>query len=116
MEETWIFERPTGATVRDENDADVPVFELVHTSLGQLDTGQTQPRETESGPATFVSTDPILKTPVAEIPLIRSGDRARCTQLGPGSDPDLLNHTYRVISTPVGSQKTARRWPVRRWE
>lgn len=116
MDETWLFERPTGATTTDEHDADVDVYAPVHTSLGWLNTGDTQPREAEAGPAPSVATTPVLNLPVEGTPDVRPGDRATCTEAGPGTDPAIVGVAYYVIATPSASQKTARRWPVRRWE
>jgi hypothetical protein len=116
MDETWVFERANGQTTVDEHDSDVDEYAVVHTSIGRLDTGDTQARETEAGPATVTTTNPVLNLPVTGTPDVRAGDRATCTQAGPGSDPALVGVPFYVIATPVASQKTARRWPVRRWE
>lgn len=116
MTETWLFDRPTGATTVDENDSDVPEYEDVHETRGRLSGVDAAPRESEAGSRSTVATHPELHTPIEETPEIKPGDRVRCTALGPGSDPNLLSETFYVVATPVGSQKTARRWPVERWE
>lgn len=116
MRDTYVFERPTGATATDENDSDVPVYAPIHTTKGRLSNVDGQPRESEAGARTTVSSQPELHTPVESTPEIKPGDRVRCTVAGPGTDPDITREVFYVISTPIGSQKTARRWPLRRWE
>lgn len=116
MAETWLFERATGATTVDANDSDVPEYETIHESKGRLTGVDAAPREAEAGARATVSTHPELHTPVESTPEIRPDDRVRCIALGPGSDPDLMRQTFYVVAAPIGSQKTARRWPVERWE
>lgn len=116
MAETWLFERATGETTVDENDSDVPVFEQVLETRGRLTSVDAAARESQAGERQTVSTRRVLHTPVEATPEVRPGDRVRCTVLGPGSDPNLSQEVFYVVATPTGSQKTARRWPVERWE
>lgn len=115
MRDTFVFERKTGNTVRDANDSDVDEYAAFLVTKGRMGVSR-EPREAEAGDRTTVSSTVTLHTPVAATAEVRVNDRVRCTAIGSMSDPALLGQVFEVVSTPVGSQKTARRWPVKRWE
>lgn len=115
MRDTWAFERKTGNRVR-VGDSDVDEWAEYHRTRGRLSASGNQPSVAEAGDRTTVHTGPILHTPIGDSPDVRPQDRARCVEVDPASDPALLGAELEIVATPMGSQRTARRWPVRRWE
>ena len=116
MLDLGVFERETGETTTDENDSEVPVWAPLYETKCRI-AGDLEAREAEAGGRTSVSDDLRLHTPIPTeaTPEVNPGDRFRVTSIGPMTDPNLLGEIFVVINAPTRSQKTARRWPVRRF-
>lgn len=108
MTDTCVIRRKSGRATDPTTGVVGDVWTPVWGGPCKLQERETQARNAQAGERVVVVARPELHVPV-DSPLVQVDDVAEVT----GSlDPENVGRRVRIASLPVGSQKTARRYPV----
>lgn len=116
MTDTCLVEKLTGRSARDpDSGLQEPVYETVFTSPCKVqDKGVSSGvAETEQGARVLVTLGLELHIPVSK-PALQHNYRVTITAIGDGTDPQLLNDVFYVVSSTTKSKATARRVLIER--
>lgn len=121
MQDTFTAYSPTGATTTDANGFEVPAYANQGDTPGKIAGPSMQSRDTNARTVTVGGMDrPVveggLHIPVsAAVPKVGeygTGWEYVLVDLGPMTDPSLLNSRWLVVDAPAKSYATARRLDV----